>query len=338
MFYKRSKLAVTILNTISILLFIFCGGCLKADLPPLKQIIVYKDFSVNYIDVGQGDCIFIRLPDGKNLLIDSGVNDEYLENSKYIINILKKYSVEKIDYFILTHPDLDHIGNAKDIINSFNIGTIYLPIISNQLISGFPQYKIILDLVQQKQIHSVTSDYSCTIVGENYALAFLSPLPLGVVESSYIELESSVFPTDRQVNDLSPIIYFECFGKRFVFTGDASSSQEKIVIENYNTGLYVSLFRNDKINVNLENIDYLKVSHHGADGATSQDFIELLQPKNFIISVGKENFYGHPRSEVIERILETCLESLLYRTDQVGTITVHKNGKNQIVVSTTKQN
>ncbi len=123
-----------------------------------------------------------------------------------------------------------------------------------------------------------------------------------------------------------------------MFTGDATSSQEKIVLDNYNSGIYDILYKNSRINVDLSYIDYLKVSHHGADGATSQDFLYALSPKNFIISVGKENFYGHPKSEVLERILLTCPESKLYRTDQVGTISVHKDDEGNMVVSTIKQN
>ena len=126
------------------------------------------------------------------------------------------------------------------------------------------------------------------------------------------------------------------FDNRFVFTGDASNIQERIVLKNYDVGLYDWFSTTYGIDINLEDIDYLKVSHHGADGATCEEFISLLNPKNFIFSVGKENFYGHPKTEVIERILGFCPNSLMYRTDQVGTISVHKDKQNKIVVSTTK--
>ncbi len=338
MFYKRRKIAISFMVVIAILLSLFCVGCRKDDLPPIKQVNVYEDFSVNFIDVGQGDCIFIRLSDGKNLLIDSGLNDTYSENIKYIKSILKAYSVNKIDYFVLTHPDLDHIGNANEIINKYSVGTIYLPVISSALMENFEHFKTLLDLVEEKQINKVVSDYTCYIKGEDYAFAFLTPIPKGIPDSSYSVLENTTDPTDTQINDLSPIIYFECLGKRFVFTGDASNSQEKIVVTNDKLNLYDSIFSFYGINVNLQEIDYFKVSHHGADNATSEQFLELLKPKNFIISVGKENFYGHPRSETLERILTICPQSSLYRTDEVGTITVHKNKENKIVLSTTKQN
>ncbi len=336
MFYKRGKTAKFFIYILTVIISILCVGCDQDELPPIKQIGVHNDFSVNYIDVGQGDCIFIRLPDGKNLLIDCGINDVYAENRNRIMDILNAYSVNTIDYFILTHPDLDHIGNAKDIINKFNIKTMYLPHVADSLMSNFEHYQSVLELIESKQIQSVTSDYSCAIQTENYVFAFLSPVPKGIDGSSYSVLENTLFPTDRQINDLSPIIYFECFGKKFVFTGDASSTQEKIVINNYSVGLYDLILKNNGINIDLKNVDYLKVSHHGSDDATCREFISLLQPKNFIISVGKENFYGHPKTEVLELILTMCPESKVYRTDQVGTISVHKDKQNKIVVSTAK--
>ncbi len=333
---KRRKVTIYIINVIAILLSIFSAGCLNDDLPPIKQGEVYKDFSVNFIDVGQGDCIFIRLPDGKNLLIDCGLNDVHSQNSKLIIEILKQYSVDKIDYFILTHPDLDHIGNAKDIIVNFSIGTMYVPHVSDDLMNNFDYYESLLDLAEEKKIKRVISDYHCIIKEDQYVLAFLSPVSIGINGSSYDEFESTLFPTDTQINNLSPIIYFECFDKRFIFTGDAGSSQERIVLKNYNAELYDFLFASKGIQIDLENIDYLKVSHHGSDDATKEDFISLLKPKNFIISVGRENFYGHPRTELIERIFEFCPESKIYRTDQVGTITVHRDNNKNVVISTAK--
>ena len=276
MFYQRSKFAILKVVIFVTLLSVFGSGCFYKDLPPVKEIGVHKDFSVNYVDVGQGDCIYIRLPDGKNLLIDCGLNDENSHNSKQIITLLNKYSVEKIDYFILTHPDLDHIGTAKEIINNFSVESISSPIISDDLMDTFSDYKTLLEQARQKQIKIINSDYSCIIKEDKYVFAFLSPVPKGLNGSSYSEFESSLYPTDRQINDLSPIVYLECFNKRFVFTGDASSTQEKIVLENYKTGFYDLLYKNKSVKINLEDIDYLKVSHHGAVDASCSDFISLL--------------------------------------------------------------
>ena len=336
MFYKRKRIAICFISILILILSTLFTGCLRQDLPPIKQGNIYKDFSVNFLDVGQGDCIFIRLPDEKNLLIDCALNDASGQNSKLIVKTLEDYSVEKIDYFILTHPDLDHIGNAKDILNNFAVENLYVPYISPVMIDAFAYYKEVVELAEAKGSKLIVSDYTIAMKERDYTLAFLSPLPKGFDESSYDELSSVEYPTDSQINNLSPIIYFECCGKRFVFTGDAGKKQEEIVIEEYELGIYDLLFKSKDIKVNLENIDYLKVSHHGSDGATKEEFLSLLRPKNFIISVGQDNFYGHPKSEVLELIALICPESKIYRTDQNGTITIHKDNENKVVISTAK--
>ena len=102
----------------AILIFIFCLLTLCAcgrPIPPDTEIRVFSGFSVHYLDVGQGDAIFIRLPDGKNMLIDCGEKDLEGDNAQYIIEYLNEYSVQTIDYLILTHPDSDHVGNAEEI-------------------------------------------------------------------------------------------------------------------------------------------------------------------------------------------------------------------------------
>ena len=76
--------------------------------------------------------------------------------------------------------------------------------------------------------------------------------------------------------------------------------------------------------MSLENVDFLKVSHHGAEDASCTEFLSLINPKNAIISVGNENFYGHPASEMLERLNLLCPNHILYRTDMLGTITVYK--------------
>ena len=85
-----------------------------------KKFKAYKEgLSVNFINVGNGDCIYLSLPDGKNMLIDRGenINDNYL----YVKEILNAYSVDEIDYFVLTHPDVDHVGNATNIAQDYKI-------------------------------------------------------------------------------------------------------------------------------------------------------------------------------------------------------------------------
>ncbi len=336
MFYKRkNKVLIIVLCLINFALFFNLSGC-KDTIPPISEIEIYSDFSVNFLDVGQGDCIFIRLPDGENMLIDCGLNDYYDKNVKFINTFLNKYKVKTIDYFILTHPDVDHIGNACAIINNFDVKRVYIPYVYESLLPNFATFNQTLDLIQQKNIPITISDYTCFIKGNDYSIAFLSPLPKGIIDSSYDDILLNKIPTETHINNLSPIIYFECFSKRFLFTGDAERKQELLVKERYNLNIYEQYFRDADILVNLEDIDYLKLSHHGSKDASCLEFLSLLNPKNIIISVGNENYYGHPASETLERILLLCPNTLIYRTDREGTISIHKSIDNAFSISTAK--
>ena len=322
MIYKR-RLPICVISIVLALITTLVG-CKSSNLneylddpptPPVKQ----DEFAVYYLDVGQGDCIFIDFPDGKNMLIDTGENNDV--NQNYLQEFFAEKEISKIDYFLLTHSDSDHIGNALYFLDNFDIGKMFLPYFNSALIKLFPDFKLVLEKANQKEIDYSFSDFSHSIVGENYALAFLSPSPKDMPSGEYSDLNSSLSPTDGQINNVSPIIYFECFGIRFVFTGDAQSSSERVVVDRYKNKLY-DVFHKDKVSVNLESVDYLKLGHHGSKDASCEEFLRLLQPKNVIISVGAKNYYGHPSTEVFIRLDQLDFEYGLYRTDTNGTICI----------------
>ena len=232
----------------------------------------------------------------------------------------------------MTHPDLDHIGNTNSLISEYSVGEMFVPYVYAKQLSNFKEFKYILDLAQNKLISIKEFDQYTYIKGQDYAFAFLSPLPLGVEGSSYNNTLNESVLTDSAINNLSPIIYFECLNKRFIFTGDAGYSQEDIVIQNYINGVYEQFFGKKGIGVNLENIDCLKVSHHGSADATSERFLRLLQPKNAIISVAGQNFYGHPASQTLERLISICPDYNLYRTDRDGTICFYEDKDGNLAI------
>lgn len=324
---KRKRLiiyAVCIIIALITISFCFIGKLFNKDIGSVNNppTLPYDNFSfaVYYLDVGQGDCIYIRFPDGKNMLIDTG--EENYTNEKYLQEFFTSKKINRLDYFLLTHTDIDHIGNAYYFLDNFQIGKMFVPYVSPPLMEYIPDFKALMQKVTEKQIDYSISDYTYSITGKGYALAFLSPLPLGVPgDSAYDDLNSTLLPSNAQLNNVSPIIYLECFGARFVFTGDAQSKSERVVVERYKSGLYNHLHK-DKVQVNLENIDYLKLGHHGSEDASCNDFLSLLKPKNVIISVGGDNYYGHPSSDVFMRLDELNLDYGLYRTDTNGTICV----------------
>jgi beta-lactamase superfamily II metal-dependent hydrolase len=333
MHYKRKKIISIVL---CLLMLAFIPGCSCAcggERLEQNETNVYKGFSVHYLNVGQGDCIFIRLPDGKNILIDTGDEDLYNKRAEYIINYLKAYSVQKIDYFVLTHPDADHVGNADSIIDEFKVEKAFVPHIAKIHLKNYPYFEKALTKLENQGADVQISEFFKYVSTNQYFFTFLSPTNKDLKNSSYYHFNGMLIPDEKASNDLSPIIYLEALGNRFLFTGDASSDQEKLVLDNYKSSIYSAKFNRLGLNVNLEDIDYYKVGHHGADTSTCGEFLSITRPKNAIISVGGDNFYGHPKTATLERLELYNHEYNLFRTDYHGTIVVHEQN-NKLIVST----
>lgn len=273
------------------------------------------DFSVHYIDVGQGDCFFINFPDGKNLLIDSGKVSK--TNFSKIKAYLDEYGCEKLDYLVLTHPDENHIGNALSIIENYSIGLVYLPYLVFP--EDFPSYFKIINELNTKQIKTETSMVGKNFSGEDYFFGFLTPLGKDNMDSSYNDFNFAQEYTSRQLDDISPIMYLEYKDVSFIFCSDAGQSQEKIVMEYQKLGIYDIMF-NSKVDV--ANVDYLCLSSHGGGGCSSQEFLSMVNAKNVVVSVGGENYEGCPSTSVLERLDAVKNDYNFYRTDVCGTISV----------------
>lgn len=319
MFNHKRRLGRTIflpLILIAVFLLTTLVGC-NRKVNPL--VVNEGEFSVHFLDVGEGDSILINLPDGKNMLIDTGNTSEVVAD--YVISCVGKTDKERIDYLVVTHPDSDHVGNLKAVVDRFSVGTAFVPDVRNP--ERFPAYYEALSVLENSDTIIKVSGYWQLVCESDYYFAFLSPAPTGEEGSSYDDLNGTTFPSSTVINDVSPIIYFECKGSRFVFTGDAGKSQEKLVLDNYTVKAYDFMYGKDKIN--LTDIDVLKVAHHGADGSSSEEFLNLLKPKNVVISVGKNN-YGHPSTAVLERILKINPNVNFLRTDQKGTISMRFDG------------
>ena len=245
------------------------------------NIAKYQDnLLVHYISVGQGDATAINFPDGRVMLIDAGPDDSASTLSNYLTNkVFNNKRDNTIDYFILTHSDADHIGGAMRILSDFDIGVVYMPIIE----SDTNVYKNLVNYINDNNINN-------EIISEKLAL-------LGGVNVEIFK------PLDRtSTNNTCPLIKLEFYDTSFLFTGDIDSSAENEFIRLYG----------DKLDV-----DILKVAHHGSPYSTSDEFIKVTTPKYSVISVGK-NSYGHPSSEVLNRLEANGVEN--YRTDINGNV------------------
>ena len=247
-----------------------------------------KDLVVHFIDIGQGDAIYIKTPNGKNILIDAGNRAKGHD----VVAYLKKQKVKTIDFMIATHPDADHIGGLDEVLDAFVVKNIYAPKVSHTT----KAYKDFLKAVKREKVKIKTAKMGVTLpVGDkSIKMEFLAPV------KSYAESD---------LNNWSAVLHLKHNKNTFLFTGDAETKSEKDMITK-------------KV---LSKVDVLKVSHHGAKGSTSESFLNVVKPKYAVISVGKGNRYNHPTKETLKR-LKTA-EAQLYRTDTQGTIKATSNGK-----------
>ena len=255
-----------------------------------------------YIDVGQGDASLIYSPrNKKSILIDSGGK----------INFKKeKWMCKKSNYV-----DAD---NLVTFMNSLGISELTYFVTSHgdydhmgeaiNLVENFKVEKVIFNCGEfndlEKELIKVLDKkkikyYSCI-------------KELNIDNSKLYFLQTKEYDNE---NDNSNVIYTELDGYKFMFMGDAGVEKEKDILEKYN----------------LSNIDVLKVGHHGSKTSSSKEFINEINPKYSIISVGKNNRYGHPNKEV----LNSLEDAKIYRTDQDGSI-MFEIKNNELKIETCK--
>ena len=245
-----------------------------------------SDILVYYIDVGQGDSILLSSPNRKeNILIDTGGKISY-EKEKWKERKNKNISDNIITFLRkLGINKLDYLivthgdyDHMGEAINLVNNFKVEKVIFNCGEINDLE--KKLIKVLNKKKIEY----YSCI-------------KELSINNNKVYFLNTKEYENE---NDNSSVIYTKLNGYKFIFMGDAGVEKEKDILDKYN----------------LSNIDVLKVGHHGSKTSTSKKFIDEIKPKYSIISVGKNNRYGHPNKEV----LDTLNDSKIYRTDQDGSI------------------
>ena len=268
-------------------------------------------FKIHFVDVGQGDCTIIELPDDKLMMIDTGPNTSNDKVQKY----LKVLGVNKggiIDYLILTHTDSDHVGNAEMILDNYDIKNIYIP----KVYSNY-EVKNNLDLFDYNVNTSSMWEDICFAISQEDSHLFYNEMNL-VIENPQKDY-SLVFnsPFDEKLSDsnnYSPIIVLKYKTFKFMFVGDIDASVEQEFLNYYSSVL------------NNFDMDLLKVAHHGSKNSTTTEFLSAVKPEKAIISCGKDNSYAHPNNETINRLTNCGAEIL--RTDTTSSIVVAANTNN----------
>lgn len=267
---------------------------------PTEDIIKSEELQIYFFNVGQADCILVR-NNGKNMLIDAGDN----EDGPLLVKYIKKLGINKIDYLIGTHVHEDHIGGMDNIIKEFDIGEIYIPYTTNKSKRKF--YEDVINEVKQKEL-----SINYKKVGDKFEL--------GEAKCEIKSIDNSDPTSSSKINSTSIVIQMEANSNKYLFMGDAEDDVET----------------NSKIT--WEDIDVLKVGHHGSDTSSTEQFINKVLPEVAVISVNcNTNSYGHPSEIVMKRLQNK--ECQIYRTDMNGTILlINENGTNKVKMLNTKVN
>lgn len=242
--------------------------------------------NVYFINVGQGDSILIQYKD-INMLIDAGPS----YNNKKLISFLKKHNVKKLDYVIATHPHEDHIGSMPNIIKKFKIAKFYAP----KVLTDTDTFKSMISELRKKSLKISVAKNGAIIKFDAFtSLEFLSP-----IKDNY-----------ENLNNYSAVVLLKYMNTSFLFTGDAEKLIEMDLLSN---------------NKNLK-ADVIKISHHGSNTSTSEDFIDKVKPQIAVISCGLGNDFGHPHEQVLKTLLSRDI--ICYRTDTHGNLLLQSDGNN----------
>jgi len=249
-----------------------------------------KFLKLDFFDVGQGDAIFIETMDKKQVLIDGGPDLSILEKIGRKMPFYDRY----IDLIVLSHPEADHLNGLIEVIKRYKIGAI----ITTGVIRNTDQYKEWVEIIKQKDILVYIAKSKGEIdFGNNIKLKILYP---------FENLAGKEIFESNNTSIVAQLVYnnFET-----LFTGDIEKSAENKLIAISPAGELKS--------------DILKIAHHGSKTSSGEEFLKIVQPIIAIIPAGKENKYGHPHQEVLDRMANI----LSFITGKSGDIEILSDGE-----------
>jgi len=234
---------------------------------------------VYFLDVGQGDSIFIETPNGKQMLVDGGAGNKII----YELAEVMPFFDRTIDVVVLTHPDKDHVGGLIEVLGRYKIGQVIITGVE----SGSGDY-----------VEFLRRSTNSKIVYENDKIDFDLD---GVFVDFLYPFDSLFGDKIQKMNDSSIVMKLKYKNVNILLTGDLEIEGEKELLD---------------AGVDLK-ADILKVGHHGSKTSSSMDFLKAVNPSVAIIQCGKNNSYGHPYAGVLDNLKKAGIEKI-YRNDLDG--------------------
>jgi competence protein ComEC len=245
---------------------------------------------VVFLDVGQGDAVYIEAPNGKQMLVDGGPDVKLLSSLAKVM----PFADRSIDMVVATHPDEDHIGGLPQLLDNYKVTSI----LENGATSDSKTFSVLEEKITEDKINKIIARRGMRII-------------LDAEKNIYFDI---LFP-DRDVSDLDSndgsIVGKLVYGNNsFMLTGDATLYTENQIEWNENE--------------NTLHSDVLKLGHHGSRTSSSILWLEKVDPKVAIVSAGKNNKYGHPHQETLGRLSTLYIPYL--STAEIGNIIFKSDG------------
>lgn len=250
---------------------------------------VTGQFTATFLSVGQGDCIFIRTPSGRTMLVDGGSEGSGDIGYKLIEPFLRRQGVNRIDVLVLTHPHADHLNGLVAVLRDFQVGMALDPAIPHPS----QAYRDFLVAIRERGVPYRRAVRGQVIdLGDGTKAEVLNPP------------EEQLVGSDDDVNNNSIVLRVTNGRSSIMLTGDAERAAEAGILES----------------ARALKCDVLKVGHHGSNDSTSDAWLDAVGPRVAVISVGRSNPFGHPSRQALERLTARGIK--VYRTDEDGAVQV----------------
>ena len=293
------------------------------------------ELMVHFIDVGQGDCILILFPDGKDMLIDCANYNNSSDYRTETLDYIDDYVTDgQLDYLMLTHCDSDHVYFMDEVLEEYRVSNVFMPnvlathdevesanideakldmftdkdTVETACYADFfvgaltePDCNIYLNVDPDENTNAIVitddgvQDPAAPDTDATYRLTFYCPT------QEYYD-ESNLGSAEKK-NAISPIGILEYNGFRLVLTGDSNEINEPTFVE--------------RVGGNLD-CDVLKVGHHGSESSSTEEFLDAIDCEYAVISCGEGNSHEHPRQDTLDRFIDR--DMTIYRTDNNGNI------------------
>ncbi len=266
----------------------------------LLNVFAWKDawrvasphyLTVEVLDIGQGDSIFIETPSLRHIIVDGGPGSAVMGKLSQRLPLWDRH----LDMVVLTHPDADHLNGLLQVLQKYQVDYIVWTGITREG-QGYQEWVRLIEQQKQHGANVVIVKQGDQIKNGQVTIDVLHP---------FEPLEGQFFDQGNDTGVVVKVIYGQ---KSFLLTADISSNVEQQLIDDA-TDLTANV---------------LKVAHHGSKYSSSAEFLQAVHPRLAAISVGATNTYGHPTPEVLQRLADSGITTI--RTDQHGDITMVSDG------------